>query len=362
MKLHREILGRRQRKALMEIGPAAAATGFYLGGGTALALRLGHRLSVVLDWFSDSRLGDPARLAAALREAGVPLVTTMMAEGTLYGTVERVPTSFLQYPYARLRPLGRARGFRIASLDDLACMKFSAIVDRKSEGLRGRLRHLPRARAAARPPRALRQAFCCHRPGPCPGSPHLLRGCRASADAADALGRRLGPGEAEHHGVGSGDRRAYLTWETYALTCEPLPITWCLARLVKRSRSRFRVSERDAGLSPAPSLAHPPTPLLHSRGVPEDRSRSRPLPPNRAGPHSPESSQVHLPGRADRSQGQRFGLHSRAADRHSPVPLRRQAAWRRRTGRRQPGRPRGARGRKAVGQGQGWQRGRGPRP
>ncbi len=56
----------------------------------------------------------------------------MMADGTLYGTVERVPVSFLQYPYARLRPLGRARGFRIASLDDLACMKLSAIVDRGS--------------------------------------------------------------------------------------------------------------------------------------------------------------------------------------------------------------------------------------
>jgi Nucleotidyl transferase AbiEii toxin, Type IV TA system len=132
MKIHREILGRLQRKALTEVGPAAAAAGFYLGGGTALALRLGHRLSVDLDWFSDARLGDPARLAAELRQAGAPLVTTMMAEGTLYGTVERVPTSFLQYPYARLRPLGRARGFRIASLDDLACMKLSAVVDRGS--------------------------------------------------------------------------------------------------------------------------------------------------------------------------------------------------------------------------------------
>jgi len=132
MKIHREILGQRQRKALAEIGPPAAAAGFYLGGGTALALRFGHRLSVDLDWFSDARFGDPARLAADLRGAGAPLVTTMMAEGTLYGTVERVPTSFLQYPYARLRPLGRARGFRIASLDDLACMKLSAVVDRGS--------------------------------------------------------------------------------------------------------------------------------------------------------------------------------------------------------------------------------------
>jgi hypothetical protein len=55
-----------------------------------------------------------------------------MAEGTLHGSINGVPTSFLAYD--RLRACARRReGFRIASLDDLACMKLSAIVDRGSK-------------------------------------------------------------------------------------------------------------------------------------------------------------------------------------------------------------------------------------
>lgn len=130
MKLHREILPPGQRRALQKLGPVTLERRFHLGGGTALALRLGHRVSVDLDWFSGEPFGDPALLAAALKRAGVPFQTTMMAEGTLHGTVDEVEVSFLHYPYPRLRPLARARGFRIASLDDLACMKLSALVNR----------------------------------------------------------------------------------------------------------------------------------------------------------------------------------------------------------------------------------------
>ncbi|WP_437326091.1 nucleotidyl transferase AbiEii/AbiGii toxin family protein [Sorangium sp. So ce381] len=133
MKLHRGILTAAQRKALDLLGPPATSRGLYLGGGTALALRLGHRSSIDFDWFSDAQLGDPLLLAEKLRIAGVPFATSMIAEGTLYGTVAGVQTSFLQYPYKRLRGLGKAREFSIASLDDLASMKLSAIVDRGSK-------------------------------------------------------------------------------------------------------------------------------------------------------------------------------------------------------------------------------------
>lgn len=48
MSLHREILTERQRKVLRFLGPKSAADGFYLAGGTAIALHLGHRQSVHL--------------------------------------------------------------------------------------------------------------------------------------------------------------------------------------------------------------------------------------------------------------------------------------------------------------------------
>ncbi|WP_437748157.1 hypothetical protein WMF39_45325 [Sorangium sp. So ce1504] len=56
MKLHRGILTAAQRKALDLLGPPATSRGLYLGGGTALALRLGHRSSIDFDWFSDAQL------------------------------------------------------------------------------------------------------------------------------------------------------------------------------------------------------------------------------------------------------------------------------------------------------------------
>ena len=52
MTWHPEILGRRQRRVLAEIGPLLTERGFYLAGGTAVALHLGHRRSVDLDWFA----------------------------------------------------------------------------------------------------------------------------------------------------------------------------------------------------------------------------------------------------------------------------------------------------------------------
>jgi len=61
-----------QQKILHQLGPLAADRGFYLAGGTALAVQIGHRRSVDLDWFSGSAI-DPMALVTELRESGVPL-------------------------------------------------------------------------------------------------------------------------------------------------------------------------------------------------------------------------------------------------------------------------------------------------
>ncbi len=53
MRGHEEVLALRQRKVLNVLSAQAARLGLYLGGGTAVALHLGHRRSVDLDWFSE---------------------------------------------------------------------------------------------------------------------------------------------------------------------------------------------------------------------------------------------------------------------------------------------------------------------
>lgn len=131
MKLHREVLGLNQAKALERLAPVTLAQGFYLAGGTALALRFGHRQSLDLDWFTASTFGNAMKLVERIRASGIDLEATTLDEGTVHGSLMSVPTTFLDYPYRRIAPLGRAReGYRLASLDDLATMKLSAIVDR----------------------------------------------------------------------------------------------------------------------------------------------------------------------------------------------------------------------------------------
>lgn len=125
--LHDGILPAAQRDALRRLGPAADGSGFYMAGGTALALQLGHRVSVDFDWFREERIEDPLALAAAL---GVEVEAT--TADTLHAVSGGVKSSFFTYRYPLLSPLVDARGYgcRLASVRDVAAMKLAAISQR----------------------------------------------------------------------------------------------------------------------------------------------------------------------------------------------------------------------------------------
>jgi hypothetical protein len=128
---HPEVLSRSQRRVLGELGPFLRGRGFYLVGGTAVALHSGHRRSVDLDWFTADRLPDPLGLAQQLRELPVPFVVEQVAPGTLHGSARGVRLSMLEYRY---RVLGSfcpwQRCARLASRKDLAAMKIAAVTQR----------------------------------------------------------------------------------------------------------------------------------------------------------------------------------------------------------------------------------------
>jgi hypothetical protein len=123
-----EILKPRQREVLYSLGPVATRHGFYLGGGTAIALHLGHRRSVDFDWFLQPLFEDPLELAREFQEEGIPFVTGWTRQTTLYGTVRGVRVSFFQFRYQLLGALvpWPEPGCELAALEDLACMKLSA--------------------------------------------------------------------------------------------------------------------------------------------------------------------------------------------------------------------------------------------
>lgn len=126
---HPEVMTKAQADVLARFGPIAAAEGLYLAGGTALALRYGHRRSVDLDWFSPGIIADPLALAARIRDQGVKLEVSSISRGTLHGRVNRVRVSFLEFRYPLLTRTARwpEAGCPIASIRDIACMKLAAI-------------------------------------------------------------------------------------------------------------------------------------------------------------------------------------------------------------------------------------------
>jgi hypothetical protein len=132
MAFHPEILTPVQKRVLKLIGPFTHQQDFYLAGGTALAIHLGHRRSLDLDWFRTGPIPDAMTLATSIRGEGIPLVVRQVARGTLNGSISRIPVSFFEYQYPLLRNtiLWPEGGCRLASLTDIACMKLSAISQR----------------------------------------------------------------------------------------------------------------------------------------------------------------------------------------------------------------------------------------
>lgn len=102
--------------------------GFYLSGGTGLALHLGHRRSVDLDLFGENEF-DPAELQTRLRGLE-SLVIRRAARGTLHLRLHGVVVSFLHFPYPLLFPLAQFETLAVADPHDIAGIKVNAIAPR----------------------------------------------------------------------------------------------------------------------------------------------------------------------------------------------------------------------------------------
>ena len=129
---HPQVLKALQYKVLRQLGSVMTAQQFYLGGGTAVAIHLGHRRSVDFDWFTSTPIADPLRLAQDIRDQGIAFITSAIERGTLHGSIAGVRVSFLEYRYPLLQPLVVWPLFvcMLASPADLACMKLSALAQR----------------------------------------------------------------------------------------------------------------------------------------------------------------------------------------------------------------------------------------
>lgn len=98
---------------------------YFLAGGTACALYLGHRLSFDLDFFSAKPV-EPRIIIKSLKDLG-KVEVYQNDEGTFNGKFNQVKLSFFVYPYRMLFPFREYCGVKMADLKDIACMKLDAI-------------------------------------------------------------------------------------------------------------------------------------------------------------------------------------------------------------------------------------------
>ncbi len=100
----------------------SAFDGFYLAGGTALALQIGHRISVDFDLFCSGAI-DQSLLAKAQKVfAGFPLQPLINNLDELTLLAGSVKVTFLSYPFPVIEPLV-SHGLRMLSVKEIGATK-----------------------------------------------------------------------------------------------------------------------------------------------------------------------------------------------------------------------------------------------
>jgi predicted nucleotidyltransferase component of viral defense system len=103
---------------------------FYLAGGTALSLQLGHRLSVDLDFFSPTDDIPSIRVQLEKSLASFDGSLADSSWGNLVFLANGVRVGFYGYGFPLVTPLVEIEGARLASVEDIALMKLDALLSR----------------------------------------------------------------------------------------------------------------------------------------------------------------------------------------------------------------------------------------
>lgn len=98
---------------------------FQLVGGTALALRIGHRLSIDIDLFTDKPFQARKLLKHLEKKHEVEL--NEIGENMILCMINNVKVDLIAHQYPNVRPIQNVNGIRMASMEDIAAMKINAI-------------------------------------------------------------------------------------------------------------------------------------------------------------------------------------------------------------------------------------------
>lgn len=126
--LHRKTVAAPTLGLLKNITAIPELSAFNLAGGTSLALQMGHRVSVDLDFFGH-RPFQTQEILDFLKPLGQVRMMSQ-SRNILILNVEDVKVDFVNYRYPLINPVIHTDGFRLLDLPAIAAMKLAAIAGR----------------------------------------------------------------------------------------------------------------------------------------------------------------------------------------------------------------------------------------
>ena len=128
--MHREAITSEAGHLLSALAKFKPLRDFCLVEGTALALQIGHRISVDLDWFSPKPL--KKNLLSDLKDffSGQQILTDVLKKEELTVRIDGVQITFFHYPFPWAEKPIKESGFTLASVKQIAMMKGHALARR----------------------------------------------------------------------------------------------------------------------------------------------------------------------------------------------------------------------------------------
>jgi len=128
-----DVLDEDKRRVIRLQSALVAEQQFFLAGGTAIGLRLGHRTSRDLDWFTPNPFDAEALAARLMALPEQPTEVEAQGPHTLRAHYGELETSFIRYAQVPAQPdLLRVADtvIPVANIELLAAMKAAAVHDR----------------------------------------------------------------------------------------------------------------------------------------------------------------------------------------------------------------------------------------
>lgn len=130
--LHTQVLSEAQNEVLVKLF-FLKRSGFYLAGGTALALQLGHRTSLDFDFYTKTHFDSVLLYKEIENVFGDNVVLSLREKDTVFCKIFGIDHSFFWYKYPLVQKPVVFGGVSLASPQDIAAMKLIAVYQRPAK-------------------------------------------------------------------------------------------------------------------------------------------------------------------------------------------------------------------------------------